>query len=153
MFAPDGQSFVTGCLDTERNLCQWNLNGELIYDWRQIHRIQDLAITPDGQRLIAMEHADRVYIYNFITRELEYEINLKVKLASVAVSQNSQHILVNKNDGESRMFDLNTRETVRIFSSGDRQAAFIIRTAFGGANESFVITGSEGMPKCDLFKA
>lgn len=150
MWAPDGQSFVTGCLDTERNLCQWNLNGELLYDWGQNHRIQDLAISPDGNRLIAliaMENVDHVYIYNFVTRELEYEINLKVKLLSVAVSQNSQFLLVNKNDGESRMFDLDSRETVRVFNSGDRQAKFIIRAAFGGANESFVITGSEGMFK------
>jgi hypothetical protein len=92
-----------------------------------------------------MENVDHVYIYNFVTRELEYEINLKVKLLSVAVSQNSQFLLVNKNDGESRMFDLDSRETVRVFNSGDRQAKFIIRAAFGGANESFVITGSEGM--------
>jgi WD40 repeat protein len=145
VWAPDGRSFVTGCLDTERNLCQWNLNGELIYDWGQSHRIQDLALSPDGNRLIAMEDQDHVYIYNFLTRELEYEINLKVKLASVAVSQNSRHLLVNKNDGESRMFDLDNRETVRVFNSGDRQARFIIRAGFGGANESFVITGSEGM--------
>ena len=153
MWAPDGQSFVTGCLDTERNLCQWNLNGGLIYDWGQNHRIQDLAISPDGSRLVAMENVDHVYIYNFATRELEYEINLKVKLVSVAVSQNSQHLLVNKNDGESRMFDLDSRETVRVFNSGDRQAKYIIRAAFGGANESFVITGSEGMFKKRLIKA
>lgn len=151
VWAPDGESFVTGCLDTERNLCQWNLNGEVIYDWGQNHRIQDLALSPDGNRLIAMEHQDHVYVYNFLTRELEYEINLKVKLVSVAISQNSRHLLVNKNDGESRMFDLDTRETVRVFSSGDRQAKFIIRSGFGGANESFVITGSEGMFKLSTY--
>ncbi|KIM99515.1 hypothetical protein OIDMADRAFT_165537 [Oidiodendron maius Zn] len=151
VWAPDGESFVTGCLDTERSLCQWNLNGEVIYDWGQNHRIQDLALSPDGNRLIAMEHQDHIYVYNFLTRELEYEINLKVKLVSVAISQNSRHLLVNKNDGESRMFDLDTRETVRVFNSGDRQAKFIIRAGFGGANESFVITGSEGMFKLSTY--
>jgi WD40 repeat protein len=145
MWAPDGQSFVTGCLDAERNLCQWDIDGELIYDWGQNHRIQDVAISPDGQRLVAMAHADHVYVYNFVTRELEYEINVKVRMASVAISQNSRHLLVNKNDGEARMFDMDTREMVRIFNSGDRQAEYVIPAAFGGANESFVITGSEGM--------
>lgn len=93
-----------------------------------------------------MEHVDHVYVYNFVTRELEYEINLKVKLISVAISQNSQYLLVNKSGGEARMFDLDTRETVRVFKSGNKQAEFVIRAAFGGAHESFVVTGSEGMP-------
>jgi WD40 repeat protein len=147
VWAPDGQSFITGCLDKERNLCQWNLNGDLIYDWGQNHRIQDLAISPDSNRLIAMEHESHVYIYNLVTRELEYEVDLKARLYSVAVSQNSQHLLINKSDGEAQMFDLDNRETVRVFNSGDRQGQFIIRATFGGADEAFVVTGSEGMPK------
>lgn len=147
VWAPDGQSFITGCLDKERNLCQWNLNGDLIYDWGQNHRIQDLAISPDSNRLIAMEHTNHVYIYSLVTRELEYEIDLKVRLYSVAVSQNSQHLLINKGDGEAQMFDLDTRETVRVFNIGDRKGEFIIRATFGGADESFVVTGSEGMPE------
>ena len=134
---------MTGCLDKERNLCQWNLNGDLIYDWGRDHRIQDLAVSPNGHYLVAMD-IHHIHVYNFVTRELEYEMDLKVQLRSVSISQNSRHLLVNKKDGEARMLDLDTRETVRTFATGDKPGEFVIRSVFGGANESFVISGSEG---------
>jgi WD40 repeat protein len=143
VWAPDGQSFVTGCLAVERNLCQWNLNGDLIYDWGQTHRIEDLAVSPDGHRLVAMDCAHHLHVYNFITRELEYEMDLKVRLTSVNISQDSRYILVSKIDGEARMFDIETRESYKVFM-GQKGGNFVIRSAFGGANESFIISGSEG---------
>jgi WD repeat-containing protein 26 len=143
-WAPDGQSFVTGCLYKERNLCQWNLNGELIYDWGRPHRIQDLAVSADGHILVAMDNEHHLHIYNFVTRELEYEMDLKVGLSSVSISQDSKHILVGKVDGEARLFDIETRDSTKTFK-GQKMGQFVIRSAFGGANESFVISGSEGI--------
>ena len=145
MWAPDGESFVTGCLEKTGNLCQWSNNGDLIYDWKRSHRIQDLAVSPDGHRLVAADNANHVHVYNFMTQELEYEIDLKRNLGSVSISQDSKTLLINKNDGEAQMLDIETRETIRIFSAGERVGKFIIRASFGGANESFIITGSEGM--------
>ncbi|EKD13335.1 WD domain-containing protein [Drepanopeziza brunnea f. sp. 'multigermtubi' MB_m1] len=143
VWAPDGQSFVTGCLDRERNLCQWSLHGELIYDWGQPHRIQDLAVSPNGHYLVAMDHETHIHVYNFVTRELEYEIDMKANMSSVSISQNSRYLLVNKTDGEARMIALDTRETYRSFKSGAKGGNFVIRATYGGANESFVIFGSE----------
>ncbi|TGO12974.1 hypothetical protein BTUL_0079g00350 [Botrytis tulipae] len=143
VWTSDGQSFITGCLATTKNLCQWNLNGELVYDWSRDHRIRDVALTPDGSRLVAIEHLTHLYVYNFITRELEYELDLKVQLCSITVSDNSRHLLIHCNTGETRMLDINTGETIRIFVSGDKGGEFIIRSSFGGANESFVVSGSE----------
>jgi hypothetical protein len=116
----------------------------MIYDWRRTHRIQDLAISPNGHRLVAVDNENHVHVYNFVTRELEYEMDLKKNLASVTISSDSRSLLINKTDGEARMLDIDTRETIRIFNTGDRVGKFIIRASFGGANESFVITGSEG---------
>jgi len=41
------------------------------------------------------------------------------------------------------MLDIETGETIRSFVSGDRGGEYIIRSSFGGANESFVVSGSE----------
>ena len=93
-----------------------------------------------------MNNDKHIYVYNFVTRELEYEMDLKVQLSSVAISQDSRYLLINKKDGQARLFDLETRESPKFFQSGDRGGRFVIRAGFGGANESFVITGSEGRP-------
>ncbi|POS83568.1 hypothetical protein EPUL_003261 [Erysiphe pulchra] len=143
VWAPDGQSFVTGCLDKERNLCQWNLNGQLVYDWGRTHRVQDLAVSNNGHYLVALDNETKVYVYNFVTRELEYQLDLKYKMGSVSISQNSRYLLVNKLNGELRMIDLETRQTIREFKSGEDGGHYVIRSSFGGANESFVVVGSE----------
>ena len=91
-----------------------------------------------------MDHETHIYVYNFVTRELEYKMDMKGKMGSVIISQNSRHLLVNKLDGEARLLDLETRETIRIFTVLGRQKPDLIRATFGGANESFVVSGSEG---------
>jgi WD40 repeat protein len=144
VWAPDGQTFVTGCLYIQRNLCQWNVKGELVYDWGRSHRIQDLAMSPDGNRLVAMGADHHIHIYNFVTRELEYEMDLKVKLCSVSISKDSLFLLVSKNDGEARIFNLETRESVKKFV-GPKGGPDVFRSNFGGANESFITSGSHGM--------
>lgn len=147
VWAPDGQSFVIGSLSKDHNLCQWDVNGELLYDWGRVHRITDLAVSPDGHRLVAMDRANHIHVYNFVTRELEYEMDLKVELSSVSISEDSRFMLVSKVDGEARLFNIESRETVKIFA-GQKGGKFMIRSAFGGANESFVISGSEGRSMC-----
>ncbi len=147
VWAPDGQTFVTGCLDTKYNLCQWNLDGDLVYDWLRDHRIQDLAISPNGRYLVAMSCETFIYVYNFVTRELEYELDMECRMGSICISQNSRELLVNKKNGEARMLDLHTRETVRVFQSGVPGMKWVVRASYGGANESFVVIGSEGLSR------
>lgn len=136
---------MTGCLDKERNLCQWDLNGQLVYDWGRTHRVQDLAVSNNGYYLVALDNETKIYVYNFVTRELEYQLDLKFKMGSVSISQNSRFLLVNKLNGELRMIDLETRQTIREFKSGEDGGHYVIRSSFGGANESFVVVGSEGI--------
>lgn len=142
-WSPDGQSFVVGCLEKERNLCQYDLNGDMIYDWGQSHRVQDLAVSADGRWLVAMSTEKRVYVYNFITRQAEYELEMDSKLASVAISADSRSLLIKKHDGEIRLLDIETQAVKKDFASMIQPSTMVIRAAFGGANDSFVVTGSE----------
>ncbi|KAA8573636.1 hypothetical protein EYC84_005219 [Monilinia fructicola] len=143
VWTPDGQSFITGSLSSDKNLCQWNLDGDLIHDWSRNHRIRDVVITPNGHRLVAIAHTSQLYVYNFVSRELEYNMDLKVTVCSISISQNSRHLLIHCNTGETRMMDVETGEKIRSFIPGDKGGEFIIRTTFGGANECFVVSGSE----------
>lgn len=143
VWAPDGRSFLTGVLDIKMNLCQWNTDGRLIFDWGKSHRIQDLAVSSNARFLVAMTNETTIYVYNYMTRDLEYQMEMDAKMGSVSISQNGRYLLVNKVDGEARMIDLETRETIQSFRTDDPGGNWVIRAAYGGANESFVIVGSE----------
>ena len=141
-WAADGQSFVTGSMDGD--IIVWDLNATSLHKW-QGSRIFDLEITPDGQRLVAICTQKRVHIYNFITRLKECEIEMESALTSISVSKDSRYIIMNMTTEEVQIWDLATMEPVRKFR-GHRQGDFIIKSCFGGNEENFVVSGSEGMP-------
>lgn len=110
--------------------------------WNKKHRVQALCASPDGRWLVAADNITTIYVYNASTRELEYELDLGTQPTSLSMSQDSTSLLVNKADSEAQLIDLRTRSTLHKFL-GHKIDRFIIRSTFGGANESFVVSGSE----------
>jgi WD40 repeat protein len=98
---------------------------------------------------VAIDEHKKIHVYNGLTRELEYEMELHAVPMSVSISQDSKHLLVNKNDGEAQLINLVTRKLVHKFL-GHTGGECLIRANFGGANESFVVSGSEGMSGCSF---
>lgn len=113
-----------------------------IYDWGKKHRVQDVCGSPDGRWLVAVDNLQTIHVYNAITHELEFDMELKARPTSVNISQDSRHLLVNKCDGEAQLIDLVTRSSVQKFF-GHTGGDYLIRSSFGGPNESFVLSGSE----------
>ena len=144
-WAPKGDTFVTGSQDTEFALCLWNLHGEREYTWKEDNlRIYDLSISPDGERLVVLLES-RIMVYNFVTKEKLQQVAMgKVKLTSVNISKNSQCMLVSMNDNKIQLMDIDSGEVLQKFE-GHLQVQYVIRSAFGGANETHVVSGSEGM--------
>ena len=137
-------TIVLGSFDKTRGLCTWSLDGELLHTWTQKHRTEDMALSSNGQWLVAMDHDKNLHVYNFRKRELEYEMPLQNRPVSVEISQNDPNmLLVNRQDGEVHMFDLMARGRFVRRYIGSTGGEYIIRGAFGGANECFVISGSE----------
>ncbi|KAF9891475.1 hypothetical protein FE257_003941 [Aspergillus nanangensis] len=141
-WAADGESFVTASLDLSSQLCHWSMRGQPLYKWPGGFRVQDCAITPDGQRLIAADVEEKIHVYNFMTHEEEYCLPLKSKPTSVAVSNDSRHMLVNLSEGQIQLIEIDTTDVIRRFQ-GQKQGSFVIRSTFGGAAENFVVSGSE----------
>jgi len=150
VWAPDGKSFTLGTLDKRRSLRTFNLNGDLIHDWARKHRTQDVCGSQDGRWLVAIDEQRKIHVYNGMSRELEYELELHALPTSVAISEDCRHLLVNKKDGEAQLIDLVTRKLVHKFL-GHTGGECLIRAAFGGANESFIISGSEGRESSHFF--
>ncbi|RNJ60521.1 WD repeat-containing protein 26 [Verticillium nonalfalfae] len=142
VWAPDGQSFVVSSLDKEHSIQSWSVDGELICDWAKKHRVQDVCGSADGHWLVAVDDSQSIHIYNAVTRKLECTMKLDSRPTSVSISVDSRHLLVNKQNDEAQLIDLIARKPVQKFI-GHTGGACLIRSAFGGANESFVVSGSE----------
>ncbi|KAH6611117.1 hypothetical protein Trco_001137 [Trichoderma cornu-damae] len=142
VWASDSRSFVLGSLDKAHGLCTFNVYDDEVIDWGKKHRVQDLCGSPDGRFLVAVDDLQNIHVYDAFTRELEYDLELKARPTSVSISQDSRHLLVNKQDGEAQLIDLTTRNSMQKFL-GHTGGEYLIRSAFGGASESFVMSGSE----------
>lgn len=149
-WSPDGRTFVVGSLDNQAHLCAWDINGRHVYTWPGGYRVQDCAISPDGQRLITISTDKRIHVYNYRTREEEYNFELKVALTCIRISQDSKYMLVNMADNEIQLLEIETADLLRKFS-GQKQGQFVIRSNFGGAAENFIISGSQGKSARDAF--
>ncbi|KAI0537781.1 WD40-repeat-containing domain protein [Xylaria digitata] len=142
VWAPDDKSFIIGSLDKVGSLVQWDLSAEKIHDWKGPQRVEELALSPDGRWLVAMDCEKHIHVYNFRTREFAYKLDLKCRLTSLCISQNSRHLLVNQTNGYAQLVDLVSRTPILSYT-GHIGGEFVIRASLGGADELFVIAGSE----------
>lgn len=144
VWAADGQSFTTSSLDKNQSLRTYNLDGELLHDWYKNHRVQDLC--GDSNWLIAVDDLHTIHVYNASTREHIFDLQQQCRPTSISISRDSQHLLVNRTDGEAQLVNLITRATVQKYR-GHTGGECLIRNTMGGANETFVLSGSEGEPE------
>ena len=143
-WTPDGQHFVTGSLDKKAALTLWSAAGAKAHAWAAPYRVQDLAVSPDGARLVTVSVERQIFVYDLAARTEEYSLRLRTEMTCVSISRDSRHMLVNMADNELQLIDLRTAEIVQRFM-GQKQGRYVIRSAFGGADENLVISGSEGM--------
>ena len=132
-------------MDNQFTLHLWDASGGSIHAWTNKRRVQDVAISPDSQRLVTISPEKQISVYNFVTWEEEYTMQFKSDLTCVNISRDSKYMLVNMAE-ELQLIDINNpTETVRRFQ-GQQQGDWIIRSCFGGADENLVISGSGGRP-------
>jgi len=134
---------VTGALDKQTQLCLWTMDGRPSFNWSIDYRVQDCAISPNGQRMVTISAEKQITVYNFVTRDEEYSMLLRSKMTCVSITRDSRYILVNMADDEVQLIDIETAEIVRRFL-GQKQRSCVIRSCFGGADENLIISGSEG---------
>ena len=76
-------------------------------------------------------------------RNLTSTATLENQLTSVSISADSRYALVNHAPDELLLWDLHAQRHVRTFA-GQRQPRHVIRSCFGGVDEAFIVSGSEG---------
>ncbi|KAF2646639.1 WD repeat-containing protein 26 [Massarina eburnea CBS 473.64] len=142
-WAPSGQHVVIGSQDTKYGCCVWDLNGHRVHNFQEDNlRVNDLAVSPDGQRLVVLLES-RIFVYDFTSYDkiCEWQFD-DVKLTSVTISQDSRHMLISMNHDKIKLMEIDSGDVIQSFE-GHVQKHFVIRSAFGGADENFVVSGSE----------
>ncbi len=144
-WAPDGKHVVIGSQDDKLGCGIWDLSGRQIHNFCEDGsklRPNDLAISPNGERLVVVTDKS-IAVYDFITYQKKCEWHPDAKLTSVTISQDSRHMLVSMNPDMIELMEIDSADLIQRFE-GHQQKQFIIRSAFGGADENFVVSGSEG---------
>ncbi len=84
-----------------------------------------------------------LHVYHTATQKLECHHKTSFRMASVSTSQDSKQLLHLQVNGDLTLMDLTTSETAQSYV-GAIVGNSIIRCAFGGLNERFVLSLSEG---------
>jgi len=144
-WAPSGKHIVIGSQDDKTGCGIWDLQGHQVHNFCEDNsrlRANDLAVSPDGTRLVVVSESS-IVVFDFTSYEKICEWQLDdAKLTSVCISQDSRHMLVSMNPDQIKLMEIDTGEEIKRFE-GHSQKHFIIRSAFGGADQNFVVSGSE----------
>lgn len=146
-WTPNGKQVVIGSQDDKIGCGIWDLDGQQVHNFCEdvvdYLRVNDLAISPDGQRLVVVSE-NTIVVFDFVSHEriAGWECE-DVKLTSVSISQDSRHMLISMSPNIIKLMEVDTGDVIQTFQA-HQQKEYVIRSAFGGADENFVVSGSEG---------
>jgi WD40 repeat protein len=135
---PDGKHFISGGID--KNIYMMDIDGNEIYSWT-CARVNDLAVSNDGKFMVVICHEKKLRIYDLEEKTEDY-IQETESPTSLEISSDNKHILVNISSHEIHVWDVSSKRIIQKYR-GQKQSRFVIRSCFGGANQAFVISGSE----------
>jgi WD40 repeat protein len=177
-WAPDGKTFVTSSMDDQLPLVSWPADATSIKDMIHIFegsyegpidfRCQDCALAgvsppsnsvfaaPDQPidrnnqpiRLVAISNSTFIHIFDYRTHTQLNVINMDTKMTSINLSRDGQEMLLNFAEGEVQTRDENFNVKKRF--EGQKHGSFVIRSCFGAAQETVVVSGSEGSRRLSL---
>jgi len=142
---PDSKHFVSGSLDTKIHM--WDVNGKLVHTWDwATSQIHTMLVTPDGKYLIVTCQEYQIFLFNLDDESLE-SLTEASSITSLTISDDGKFLLVNISskagfNEEIHVWDLETKTQVKKYR-GQKQTKYIIQSCFGGADQSFILSGSE----------
>eukprot|EP01104_Vermistella_antarctica_P014289 TRINITY_DN446_c0_g1_i1.p1 TRINITY_DN446_c0_g1~~TRINITY_DN446_c0_g1_i1.p1 ORF type:complete len:590 (+),score=132.76 TRINITY_DN446_c0_g1_i1:168-1937(+) len=138
---PDNRRFVTAGQD--KKIFLLDIDGNELRVWTG-GRINDIAVTSDGKRMVAVCRELQIRFYRLDDEEeTTSECLLETSaITSLALARDNRHLVLNIASQEIHVWDIVKRSLVQKYI-GHKQGRFVIRSNFGGANETFVVSGSE----------
>lgn len=144
----DSQRILTAGHD--RLLRLWHVDGTQLHQWEFPGRIQDLAVTQSGTHAVVVNSDRNLKVLDVISRRELPALPDGDAITSICASRLRDDVLVNVAHQVSssqkapviRLWDVASQRVVQRYL-GHSQGRFVVRSAFGGACEEFVVSGSE----------
>eukprot|EP00434_Breviolum_minutum_P009508 symbB.v1.2.008371.t1/scaffold521.1/size192847/3 len=116
---PDSLHFASAGFD--RCICLWKTDGNLLHKWELTCRIQDLAATKDGSKLLVVDSDKGVKVFDVASRNVLMSLPESDAVTSICVSRLRDELLVNVaqhvsalQEGPSvRLWDLTSRRVLQ----------------------------------------
>ncbi|KAL4335877.1 hypothetical protein GQ457_07G003520 [Hibiscus cannabinus] len=141
-WSPDGKWIFSGLND--KSICMWELDGKELECWKgqRTLKISDLEITGDGKHIISICRETEILL---LDREAKVErfIEEDQPITSFSLSRDSRFLLVNLLNQEIHLWNIEGDPKLVSKYRGHKRTRFIIRSCFGGLDESFIASGSE----------
>lgn len=138
----DGEGMVSGM--TGKSICLWDLDGKELegWKWERSVNISDMAITDDGKRIISICGENTILL---LDRDPKCErlIEEKEPITSFSLSKDNKFLLVNLVDQKLHLWSIAGDLKIVSKFKGHRRTRFLIRSCFGGLEQTFVASGSE----------
>jgi WD repeat-containing protein 26 len=139
---PDGKGIVSGM--TDKSICLWHLEGRELECWKgqRTINISDMAITDDGKWIISIRTDYEILL---LDREAKVERTIKESevITSFSLSKDNKFLLVNLTSQEIHLWNIEGKPKIVSTFKGHRRTRFIIRSCFGGFEQTFIASGSE----------
>lgn len=139
---PDGKGIVSGMAD--KSICLWHLDGGELECWKgqRTLEISDMAITDDGKWIISICRDSEIL---FFDREAKVERTIKENdfVTSFSLSKDNKYLLVNLLSQEIHLWNIEENPKIISTFKGHKRSRFIIRSCFGGFEQTFIASGSE----------
>ncbi|XP_059625067.1 WD repeat-containing protein 26 homolog [Cornus florida] len=141
-WSPDGKCVLSGIND--KSICMWDLDGKELECWKgqRTIRISDLEVTSDGKRIITVCREADILL---LDREAKSEklIEEDQTITSFSLSRDDKFLLVNLLNQEIHLWNIEGDVKLVAKYRGHKRSRFIVRSCFGGLEQSFISSGSE----------
>ncbi|XP_039139712.1 WD repeat-containing protein 26 homolog [Dioscorea cayenensis subsp. rotundata] len=139
---PDGKRICSGV--TDKSICMWDLDGKEIDCWKGLRatKTSDLAISRNGKWIIST-CKEKTILLQDRDANLEKFIQEQQTITSFCLSRDDKFLLVNLINQEIHLWSIIDGPKLIAKYEGHKRSRFLIRSCFGGSEQSFIASGSE----------
>ncbi|KAK1380553.1 WD repeat-containing protein 26-like [Heracleum sosnowskyi] len=131
-------------VSSDKSICLWDLEGNILEYWKgyRTENISDMALTSDGKIIISICRGNTLLLFNRESR-CERIIEEEDRITSFSLSKDNKFLLVNLVNQEIHLWRITGDPKIVSKFKGHKRTRFLVRSCFGGFEQSFIASGSE----------